>query len=121
MSQCEADYPYEILDTFGRNLDAASMAISAIESAIALKSIVTIVAECGSDAEGIDSLLSAMNSTIQEVGVALENVLSTLSCDAVVPSFTSAAYDAACGVSVNSVYYCYVCKFSILNVALVTL
>ena len=119
VSQCEADYPYEFLETFERNLDAASTAISAVESAIALISMETIIAECGSDAEGINSLLSAMDSTIQTVGGEVDNVLSTLSCEAVVPSFTSTTYDIACGVSVNSVYYCYVCKFPILNVALV--
>ncbi|KAI2493300.1 hypothetical protein MHU86_21259 [Fragilaria crotonensis] len=41
-------------------------------------------------------------------GNAFDDALSSLSCDTVVPTFTSAAYDAACDVSVNAVYYSYV-------------
>ena len=87
-------------------MDGATLALSAVEeSAIASGTMGAIVAQCGTDAEGIDSLVSAMNSTILAVGDAVDAALSALSCEVVVPSFTSAAYDAACGVSVNSIYY----------------
>ena len=111
VSQCDAEYPYDFVDTFMKELETASLAIAAVESAIATKTMESIVAECGSDAEGIDSLLSAMNSGLLEVGSALDDALSSLSCDSVVPTFTNTAYDAACDVSVNGLYYCYVCKF----------
>jgi hypothetical protein len=111
VSQCEAEYPYDFVDTFMRGLVTASLALSAVESAIATRTMESVVAECGADAEGIDSLLSAMSSRILVVGNALNDALSSLSCDSIVPTFTGTAYDAACDVSVNGLYFSYVCKF----------
>ncbi|KAI2490715.1 hypothetical protein MHU86_23848 [Fragilaria crotonensis] len=37
VSQCDAEYPYDFVDTFMKELETASLAISAVESAIATK------------------------------------------------------------------------------------
>ena len=111
VSQCQSEYPFDVLDDFQDDLDSASLSLSEMESTFASQSMESIVAQCGTDAEGIDSLVSTLNSHILNVQEVLQAVQSNLTCDDVVPIFTSTAFDAACNVSVSGLYYSYVCKF----------
>jgi hypothetical protein len=112
VTQCSAEYPFDFLDVFKGDLEAATIAFADLDLQIANNvTMESLVAQCGTDAEGLDTLLSSMKSELSDLETKVAGVEASLSCDVVVPTFTSTTYYAACGTTMNSLYYGYVCKF----------
>lgn len=113
VTQCPSTlpFPFVFLDTYKTDLSAASSALASLETTIRQNTVQSIVAACGTQAEGIDSLVSTMNSDLKALATKVDETLAALACDTVVPTFTNTAYVTACNTSVHSLYYGYCCKF----------
>ncbi len=111
VTQCAAEYPFDFLDTFQADLATATTAFADLDLQIANVTMPSLVAQCGTDAEGLDTLLSSMKSELSDLETKMAGVDASLSCDVIVPTFTSTTYYAACGTTMNSLYYGYACKF----------
>mmetsp|Transcript_13917 Transcript_13917/g.23108 ORF Transcript_13917/g.23108 Transcript_13917/m.23108 type:complete len:503 (+) Transcript_13917:662-2170(+) len=109
VSQCTEGDPFLFLDTYGTGLNSATAAMTNLETAITKNtSIEALVAICGSQVEGIDSLIISMETDLQELSSKVVEATTLLECTHLVPIYTTLVYDTACNTTVHGLYWAYI-------------
>jgi hypothetical protein len=101
ISQCQTTNPWLFVDEYVNQITSASANVAKLNTTISSVSVEQLNLFCGTDFSAIQLLLITMLTNLSLLKQDADTTLDLLSCDRIVPIYTSTVYNGSCKYSIT--------------------
>mmetsp|Transcript_39240 Transcript_39240/g.102730 ORF Transcript_39240/g.102730 Transcript_39240/m.102730 type:complete len:236 (+) Transcript_39240:1-708(+) len=107
VDQCrDGQDPFAPLKQFSPELNTASDSISQLQGSFIDEAIIEELSlYCSRDFTPVSEVILSMDELLRNLQTSLQRALNLLSCELIVPIYTSTVYDGVCTYSITAVYW----------------